>query len=152
MAKTVKGKGVPSRENKNGFHGKELPLDELESQMEEIRGRLHSDDLKARAPLASDTQDSADALGAAAAVQESLRASVTPPPYAELSLETSYEKGQSIAGRDAYGQALEKLGGLDAQMVVLDGDVKNSTRTASFFEHYPERSIQGYIAEQNLLG
>ncbi len=37
-------------------------------------------------------------------------------------------------------------------MVALDGDVKNSTYAEDFFEEFPKRSFQTYIAEQNMVG
>jgi transketolase len=36
--------------------------------------------------------------------------------------------------------------------VAVDGDVKNSTYADKFFEAYPERAFEGYIAEQNMVG
>ena len=38
------------------------------------------------------------------------------------------------------------------RIVVLDGDVKNSTYTDEFEKIAPERFFQGYIAEQNMVG
>ena len=37
-------------------------------------------------------------------------------------------------------------------MFVLDADVKNSTFTDAFFGAFPERSVECYIAEQNMIG
>ena len=152
LARTVKGRGVSSRENENGFHGKDLPSEEMESAAEEIRRRLHTEEASSRGALPREEGDPATADRAAAGVEEELRAAVPPPSHAELSLDTDYQRGEKAATRDAYGSALVKLGALEAEMVVLDGDVKNSTRTAAFFERFPERSIEGYIAEQNLIG
>ena len=36
--------------------------------------------------------------------------------------------------------------------MVVDGDVKNSTYADKFFEAFPERSFQAFIAEQNMIG
>jgi transketolase len=36
-------------------------------------------------------------------------------------------------------------------MIVLVGDVKNSTYTEFFFEKFPSRSLQCYVSEQNLV-
>lgn len=58
----------------------------------------------------------------------------------------------NIATREAYGQALVKLGAKYPEMVVLDGDTKNSTYAEKFKEKYPERYFEGFIAEQNMLG
>jgi transketolase len=56
-----------------------------------------------------------------------------------------------IATREAYGQALVRLGGADARVVALDGDVKNSTYAERFLAAYPERFIECFIAEQNMV-
>jgi transketolase len=56
------------------------------------------------------------------------------------------------ATRDAFGEALAKLGGERRDIVVLDGDVHNSTRTEYFAEKYPERFFNVGIAESNLVG
>jgi transketolase len=47
---------------------------------------------------------------------------------------------------------LEKLGRANEWVVALDGDVKNSTYAEKFFGAFPGRSIQSYIAEQNMVG
>jgi transketolase len=54
--------------------------------------------------------------------------------------------------REAFGRALEKLGGEYPDVVVLDGDVHNSTHTGYFAKKYPERFFNVGIAESNLVG
>ncbi len=71
---------------------------------------------------------------------------------AELSVKTDYNLGEMVATRVAYGRALVKLGELNENMFVMDGDVQNSTYTIYFFEKFPNRSLQCYIAEQNMVG
>jgi transketolase len=56
------------------------------------------------------------------------------------------------ATRDAFGTALAKLGADHPDIVVLDGDVHNSTRTEFFAEKYPQRFFNVGIAESNLVG
>lgn len=56
-----------------------------------------------------------------------------------------------MATRKAYGQALAKLGRGDPRVVALDGDTKNSTFSDLFRKEHPERFIECYIAEQNLV-
>jgi transketolase len=56
------------------------------------------------------------------------------------------------ATRDAFGVALAKLGADHPDLVVLDGDVHNSTRTEFFAEKYPQRFFNVGIAESNLVG
>jgi len=130
LAKTVKGKGVSFLEDLNGWHGKPLKEEELQRALREI-GPLPEVDSKKR---------------------------VRPPKKArrpegenQFALaRTAY--ADKTATRLAYGIALEKLGRVNDRVVVLDGDVKNSTYAEKFFEAFPARSFQSYIAEQNMVG
>lgn len=55
------------------------------------------------------------------------------------------------ATRDAFGEALRDAGA-DTRIVVVDGDVNNSTRTEYFAQKYPDRFFNVGIAESNLVG
>ncbi len=55
------------------------------------------------------------------------------------------------ATRDAFGRALESLGEKYPNVVTVDGDVGNSTRTEWFAKKYPDRSFNVGIAESNLV-
>lgn len=57
-----------------------------------------------------------------------------------------------IAMRDAWGQGLVDLGKQYPNMVVLDGDLANSTKADMFQGAHPERFFEMGIAEQNMLG
>jgi transketolase len=54
--------------------------------------------------------------------------------------------------REAFGHALAKLGEQHSDIVVLDGDVHNSTRTDFFAKKFPDRFFNVGIAESNLVG
>jgi transketolase len=54
--------------------------------------------------------------------------------------------------REAFGLALAQLGAADRAIVVVDGDVHNSTRTEHFAKKYPERFFNVGIAESNMVG
>lgn len=56
------------------------------------------------------------------------------------------------ATREAFGQALAALGADYPDIVVVDGDVGNSTRTELFGKKYPERFFNVGIAESNMVG
>ncbi|MGE5406018.1 MAG: transketolase family protein [Candidatus Saccharibacteria bacterium] len=58
---------------------------------------------------------------------------------------------ESIATRDAYGQALKKLGEEHQNVVVLDADLSKSTKTVDFAKAFPDRFFNMGIAEQNLI-
>ena len=55
------------------------------------------------------------------------------------------------ATREAFGEALAEAGA-DERIVVVDGDVNNSTYTNHFKEKYPDRFFNVGIAESNLIG
>lgn len=56
------------------------------------------------------------------------------------------------ATREAFGLALAKLGESRADIVVVDADVHNSTRTEHFGKKFPTRFFNVGIAESNLVG
>ena len=56
-----------------------------------------------------------------------------------------------MASREAYGTGLRKLAAVNPKVYALDGDVKNSTFSETLEKAFPDRLIQGYIAEQNMV-
>ncbi|MFQ5944811.1 MAG: transketolase family protein [Anaerolineae bacterium] len=54
--------------------------------------------------------------------------------------------------RNAFGEALLELGRENPSIVVLDGDVGNSTKTEYFAREFPDRAFNVGIAESNLVG
>jgi len=130
LARTLKGKGVSFIQDKNGWHGKPLKADELARALEE--------------------------LGCLPAV-ESRRFIRKPKPIKRRAgaglldfPRTAYT--EKTATRLAYGNALLNLGKVNPSVVAVDGDVKNSTYADKFFEAFPGRSFQAFIAEQNMIG
>lgn len=62
------------------------------------------------------------------------------------------KKGELVAPRRAFGEALAALGRKNPDVVVLDGDVSNSTMTSLFKDAHPDRFYNVGIAEQNMFG
>lgn len=134
IAKTLKGKGIVGIEDQDNWHGK---------------------------PLGNKTEESVQAIS---------RCIVNPGPHGisapvptnhltqvdisniRLSKPPSYELGQKLAPRQAYGTALTKLGESCPYVVAMDGDTKNSTFAIKFKDAFPDRFIECFIAEQNLTG
>jgi transketolase len=56
------------------------------------------------------------------------------------------------SAREAFGLALAQLGEKHADIVVVDGDVHNSTRTEHFAKKFPTRFFNVGIAESNMVG
>ena len=128
LARTEKGHGVAAVANRNGFHGK--PLADPEAAITELGGIRH---ISVSVPKPSGP--------------------ATPHAFAatgELRLPT-YEVGTKEATRKAYGDALVALGAARGDVVALDGEVGNSTYSEEFAAAYPERFIQSYIAEQQMV-
>ena len=139
IAKTVKGKGVSFLENKHGWHGKALSASECEAAVKElgdidksIRGNVRKPEASARQRVNASAKNT-DAIDAMTALTLAM-----------------YDK--PTATRKAFGNALVRLGSVDPAMVVLDGDVGNSTYTELFGKEFPDRFFQMFIAEQNMVG
>ena len=126
VARTKKGKGVAAVEDENGFHGK--PLDDADAAIAELGGLrdIHVDVAK---PDAAPTRDDRSA---------------------RLEL-PRYEMGAEVATRKAYGDALAALGSARPDVVVLDGEVSNSTFAETFAKAHAERYFEMYIAEQQMI-
>lgn len=62
----------------------------------------------------------------------------------------SYQIGEKVATREAYGKALAEFGS-NENMVVLDADLSKSTKTDAFLKAYPDRFINMGIAEGNMM-
>ena len=127
VAKTVKGKGVASIANEDGFHGK--PLDDADGAVAELGG------------IRGLSVDVSKPEGGQAP-HEFASGKAGPPKY---------EMGNSVATRRAYGDALAALGSARGDVVALDGEVSNSTYADAFAEAHPERFFEMYIAEQQLV-
>lgn len=56
------------------------------------------------------------------------------------------------ATRDGYGDGLVELGEKNKDVVVLTGDLKESTRVEEFAKRFPDRFIECGVAEQNMMG
>ncbi|HEY8548453.1 MAG TPA: transketolase [Vicinamibacterales bacterium] len=138
IAKTIKGKGIPIAEGKDGWHGKAFKKGEeldsvlaaLESQMIEGAGE--------RTPIRPPER-----RGSVPDLHPKAPGELPPPDY---------KVGQSVATREAYGTALAKLGALDDRIVALDADVGNSTFSERFEQKFPDRFYQAFIAEQAMIG
>ncbi|MER5972556.1 transketolase [Streptomyces sp. NPDC002055] len=126
IARTRKGSGVRAVEDREGFHGKPLP-------------------------------DAAEAVAELGGIRN-LTVEVQPPPEVRApqrpatSLELPrYDLGSKAATRTAYGEALAALGSAREDVVAVDGEVGDSTRTEFFGKEHPDRYFECYIAEQQLV-
>ena len=140
IAKTVKGKGVSFLENKDGWHGKPVPAEMFEKALQEL-GEV---DMKMRWKVEKPLESSKYHV---VSRKQSINNLAT-----NYLLHTTYIKGDQIATRKAYGEALSRIGVQYQNVVSLDGDVKNSTYSEIFKANFPERFFEMFIAEQNMVG
>ncbi|MFH1403760.1 MAG: transketolase family protein [Candidatus Altiarchaeota archaeon] len=63
-----------------------------------------------------------------------------------------YDLDRKEHTRSAYGKTLVKLGKENKEIVVLDSDLSESTKTVLFAREFPERFFNVGCAEQNLMG
>ncbi len=59
---------------------------------------------------------------------------------------------EQVPTRNGYGQALLELGKTEPRVMVLTGDLSESTRVLAFQQAYPERFVECGVAEQNMMG
>ncbi|MBX9390374.1 transketolase [Streptomonospora halotolerans] len=127
IARTVKGQGVSGVADKEGAHGKPVP--DAEEAIAELGGRR---DL--RIEVARPTSGGVSQR----------------PGGTQVELPV-YQPGEEVATRDAFGKAVAALGDGRPDVVVLDGEVADSTRAKAFAEAHPDRFVELYIAEQQLV-
>ncbi|GLV59968.1 transketolase [Dictyobacter sp. S3.2.2.5] len=130
VAKTIKGKGVSFLADKDGWHGKALSAEQAEQAIDELKPAARSMVYPVQKP-----------------------APAKPAPLGEKKpLELPrYELGSTEATRKAYGDALVALGAANPEVVVMDGEVSNSTYANEFTKAYPDRYFEQYIAEQQMV-
>jgi transketolase len=132
LARTIKGKGFSEVEDAENWHGKPFPADMAERAVIELGGERH---LVVRGPRPP-TVSGAGTRSAAA-------------EHAEVKL-PAYDRGDKVATRTAYGEALAALGARP-DVVAMDGEVSNSTFASLFAQAHPGRYFEMFIAEQQMV-
>nr|XP_020035178.1 transketolase-like protein 2 isoform X2 [Castor canadensis] len=132
IAKTFKGRGIPNIEDAEDWHGKPMPKDRADAIVKLIESQIQTNrNLTPKPPVEDSPQISITNI------------KMTSPP--------AYKFGDQIATRKAYGVALAKLGHAHKRVIVLDCDTKNSTFSEIFKKEHPERFIECFFAEQNMV-
>jgi len=133
LARTFKGKGISFTENKPDWHGKALKKgEESQKAIDELTRQIKPTTATPKfriPPMPSRGAKSARPMA---------------PP--------AYKVGELVATREAFGAALVALGEANPSVVALDADVKNSTFTDKFGKQFPDRFVENFIAEQNMIG
>ncbi|CAH1731750.1 unnamed protein product [Aphis gossypii] len=133
LAKTYKGKGFVNIEDAEKWHGTPLN-DKTVKVLEEINGQIRNKKMPINIPKP---------------VLDVPAINIT---NVHLSSPPNYTLGEKIATRVAYGTALAKIAENNNRVVALDADTKNSTYSDKIKVKYPERHIECFIAEQNMVG
>jgi transketolase len=127
LARTVKGRGVPQLEDRNGWHGRPLP-----SAMAD----------QAVADLGGISNLRIDPIGPSRRVPRAVSNGRFVLP--------EYELGAPVATRAAYGDTLAALGA-DPRVVVVDAEVGNSTHADRFLHEHADRYFDVFTAEQQMI-
>lgn len=130
VANTLKGKGISFLEDKEGWHGKALQKDDLKKALKELGNISDQLTFDIRKPAKSK-------------ISKTAKINITAP--------ITVEKEKEYATREVFGEVLAGIGKTAATVYALDADVKNSTFTDHFFETNPQRFVECYIAEQNMV-
>lgn len=133
LAKTFKGKNFPGIENQNNWHGK--PLGAKSDEILKYLNSLVPSDME-RLPVNPPT----------------IKVPQVRIDNIKLSSLPEYKPDEMVATRTAYGTALVKIAKTCPHVVGVDCDVKNSTFSEKLKQYDPERFIDCYIAEQNMIG
>ena len=130
IAKTFKGRDFEGIENQPNWHGKPIG-DKSANIIRKLREKITSNDKLH--PTAPKPSSASFATGRFA----------QPAP--------NYDKSSKVATRNAYGDGLKAIGS-DPRIIGLDGDTKNSTMAQGFQLTYPQRFVECFVAEQNMIG
>jgi transketolase len=130
VAKTFKGKGVSMLEDLEGWHGKPVPKQDLPKALAELQQPLGPNEFEPRS-----------------------RTGFSLPRFQpDIAIKIDRKPGESVATREAYGDALVKIAEQDGRVIALDGDTKNSTFSEKLLKAHPDRFLEMFIAEQNMAG
>jgi len=135
IAKTKKGAGISSVENKDGWHGKPLPKELMEEGIKEL-GNIDKD-MRGEVQIPEKLDIGSSKLKSRSSDLQNLTSNIKLPT-------------SDTATREAYGAAL-KLIAKDPRVVVLDAETSNSTFAETMKEVAPERFFEMFIAEQNMV-
>ncbi|MEO8581194.1 MAG: transketolase [Patescibacteria group bacterium] len=131
IAKTIKGKGCSIFENKEQWHSKQLSEEQLGVCLNEI-----------------------------GEIDHAIVGEVNQPEEIQPQISTGFFDAQSrfqfehknYSTKEAAGITARELGKTNSQIVVLDGEVSNSTHSDLFKAEFPDRFFEMFIAEQNMVG
>lgn len=138
IAKTLKGKGVSLVENKEGKHGKALKHEELDQAIKELN--ISPDERELIFEVAKPAKNKE--------VNQSVEISDN---AVQSAIQKILDANEPFPTRKAYGTALAELVKEDKNIIVMDGDLSDSTFSGLAEKERPEQFLNMFIAEQNLV-
>ncbi|XP_016138636.1 transketolase-like [Sinocyclocheilus grahami] len=120
-------------EDQVNWHGKPMPKDRAQELIKDLLSQIQSPNKPLHPHLPNEDAAPAD---------------LTP---IHLLTAPEYKIGDKMSTRKAYGVALKKMGDASPRVVAMDGDTKNSTFSEIFKKAHPDRFIECFIAEQNMV-
>ncbi|WP_460541224.1 transketolase [Glycomyces halotolerans] len=127
LARTKKGRGVAAVEDREGAHGKPLPA--TDDALAELGGPRN---LRVRV------------------AEPEFRGSRSEQPGRPVQL-PQFDVGSKVATRDGFGKGMAAVGDASPDVVLLDGEVADSTRAKEFAGAHEDRFFECYIAEQQMI-
>lgn len=131
IARTEKGKGVSFIENKDGWHGKALKEEELKKALDELGPINDNARFELKQPATTTLPSAGHTIN--------------------TTIKLDLDNAKSYATREVFGEVLAQITQHMPEMYVLDADVKNSTFTLDALKSTPERFVECFIAEQNMV-
>lgn len=143
VAKTIKGYGLDEIADTIGWHGKPLKQEESNNAISALKQRFKD---------ASEYKIKTNYIPEKPAHNNIKQNIFIETDLKESKYKRFFEKNEKLSTRKAYGYALDDMGKNNQNIVTLDGDVGNSTFSEFFAKSFPNRFIQCFIAEQNMIG
>jgi transketolase len=143
IAKTFKGYGLDDISDKLGWHGKPLSEELAQAAIQQLKIKFK--EAFEFEPSTKYIPEKSEATKIK--IAELAQANLTQDPHKKY-----FEKNMLLSTRKAYGYALQSLGANNPDIVALDADVCNSIFSEFFAAQFPDRFIQCFIAEQNMIG
>ena len=131
IIKTIKGKGISFLENKNGWHGKSLGEEDAQRALQEI---------------GIPDEYTLPKLSNLCVYEERERETFIDEREKEI-----FSLGDTVAPRSVCGKTLARMRRDGDMLFVLDAEVSNSTSSQDFGNIYPERFLEMFVAEQNMV-
>jgi transketolase len=136
IAKTFKGKYFPHDiEDQLNWHGKALKLSDI---IKDLKAMMKNPEIKIEPKKPE--------------FEFKWKEDISAKQHT-YTIKSNYDHSKQVSTREAYGQSLKKLGEQDSNdhIIALDADVKNSTFSEYYEKAYPNKFINCYIAEQNMV-